>query len=91
MGTQGVPRTFGKPPGPSRGPNPGVPRGHAQKGDTIFFCGIKHRGGRVLIFTISGSNMSKCIIILQKFGGPSTSQGGKKLQVHPIDLKMVAK
>ena len=45
----------------------------------------------VLIFTIGGSNISKCVIIWQKFGVPSTSQGGKKLPVHPIDLKMVAK
>ena len=52
---------------------------------------IKHRGRRVLIFTLSGSKKSKCGIIWQKNVGPSTSQGGQKLPVHPIDLKMVAK
>ena len=53
--------------------------------DLIYYI-IIPRGHMLLIF---GSKMSKCVIIWQKFGGPSTSHGGKKLPVHPIDLKMV--
>ena len=59
--------------------------------NVILYEIIKHRGGRVLIFTIGGSKMSKFVFIWQKFGGPSTSQGGQKLTVHQIDQKMVAK
>ena len=35
--------------------------------------------------------MSKYVIIWQKFVGPSTSQGCKKLPLNPIDLEMVPK
>ena len=42
-------------------------------------------------YYISGYQISEWVIIWQKFVGPSTSQRGQKLPVHPIDLKIVAK